>query len=52
MVLWALFVSNRHTFPVFLEGIGINILFNSILDFTILSDFKMNVIIWHWFIIP
>ena len=33
------------------EGTGKTIPLNSILEFSIISDFKMrNVIIWHWFI--
>ena len=36
---------------IWFEGTGKTTSFNSILEFSILSDFKMrNVIIWHWFI--
>ena len=36
---------------IWFEGTGKTIPLNSILEFSILSDFKMrNVIIWHWFI--
>ena len=36
---------------IWFEGTCKTIPFNSILEFSILSDFKMrNVIIWHWFI--
>ena len=36
---------------IWFEGTGKTIPLNSILEFSIISDFKMrNVIIWHWFI--
>ena len=40
MIIYVPFIS--------LEGIGISILFNSILAFAILSNFKMTIVsIWH-----
>ena len=36
---------------IWFEGTGKTIPLNSILEFSIISDFKMrNLIIWHWFI--
>ena len=36
---------------IWFEGTGKTIPLNSILEFSIISDFKMrNIIIWHWFI--
>ena len=36
---------------IWFEGTGKTIPLNSILEFSVISDFKMrNVIIWHWFI--